>query len=212
MARTGRPTKLDQVVRTTPTGTTITVADTVIEAVRAGCFPEAAAAAAGINRSTLYDWQRVGARALQRMANGTPRSALSRKERLCADFSDRILQAYAEATAIEVTTAAQLARGGLKLNSTTTRTETTPTGVKVTTTTKVDELAPDSAMLRWRLAQRERETWGKAAALEVTGADGGPIELSLSEKRARVLEGLEVLAASLTQPPDVAELAEEATA
>lgn len=54
-------------------------------------------------------------------------------------------------------------------------------------------------MIRWRLSKREADTWGRER-LELTGADGGPVELSLTEKRARVLDTLEALGDRLTTP------------
>lgn len=199
----GRPPALTRVVRQTRDGKDVTVADAIVEAIRAGSFIESAAAANGINKATLHDWLRTGSRVNQRLLNDNARRGdFTRKELLCAEFSDSVGRAFAEATAIEVATAAQLARGGLTETETTTRTETLPTGTpKVTTTTKQKVFAPDGAMIRWRLSKREPDTWGRDR-IELTGADGGPVELTLVEKRQRLLEGLEVLADKLAAAPD----------
>lgn len=199
----GRPPALTRVVRQTRDGKDVTVADAIVEAIRAGSFIESAAAANGVNKATLHDWLRTGSRVQQRLLNdGARRGDFTRKELLCAEFSDAVGRAFAEATTIEVATAAQLARGGITETETITRTETLPQGPpKVTTTTKQKVLAPDGAMIRWRLSKREPDTWGRER-LELTGPDGGPVELSLVEKRQRLLEGLEVLADKLASAPD----------
>ena len=51
--KTGRPSKL-----------TADIQNKIIEAIRAGAYVETAAAYAGINKSTFYDWLKKGARGL----------------------------------------------------------------------------------------------------------------------------------------------------
>lgn len=202
---TGRPPTLTRTIRRDANGRKVTVADAIVDAIRAGCFIEQAAAAHGVHKNALYEWQRIGARVnIRLLNNGARRSDFTPKELACAAFADAVSRAYAEATAIEVTTAAQLARGGLQHTVTTTKVSTTPGGQpKTETTTRVETLAPDSAMIRWRLSKREADTWGRER-VELTGADGGPIEvLSLPEKRERVLASLAALEGRLAEPAEL---------
>lgn len=176
------------------------VLDAIVDAVRAGAFVEEAAAAVGVRKDVLYDAQRTGARVEMALSAGARRADFTPKELACAEFSCAIGTAYAQATVEDVESTERLARGGLLLKSVTKRTEVTAEGQpRVTTTEKTVHTPPDGAMLRWRLGKRNESTWGRER-LELTGAEGGPIELTVSEKRARVLEGLATLNSKLTEP------------
>lgn len=73
----GRPTKFDP-----------EIANTIIEFIRAGNYVETAAAAAGIVKSTLYDWLKRGKRA---------------KSGVFHNFSNAVEKAMAEAEVVDVT-------------------------------------------------------------------------------------------------------------
>jgi hypothetical protein len=57
--------------------------------------------------------------------------------------------------------------------------------------TKTETARPDAASIRWRLERRYPELWGRQR-IEVTGPDGGPVEVTGAERADR-------LAAALTQ-------------
>lgn len=202
--KTGRPPSLTRVLRLDDDGNPVRIMDAIVDAVRAGAFVEEAAASVGVGKHVLYDAQRTGARVEQALTAGARRADFTTKELACAEFSRAVGMAYAAATVEDVQSTDRLARGGLLLKSVTTRTEQTAEGQpRTVTTVKQTHTPPDGAMLRWRLGKRNESTWGRER-LELTGAEGGPIELTVSEKRARVLEGLEVLAGKLTEPEPAA--------
>lgn len=80
----GRPIKLDQ-----------TIHDKIYTAIRSGNYIETAAAYAGINKTTLYEWLKRGERAIQ-TAEATGRK-IPAKEQPFASFSNAIEKALAEA-------------------------------------------------------------------------------------------------------------------
>lgn len=81
----GRPTKLNYEVQ-----------EKIIQAIKAGNYMETAAAYAGINKSTLYDWLKRGEREKQRMGKN-PRYRIRKSEKPYVEFSDAVEKALAEA-------------------------------------------------------------------------------------------------------------------
>ncbi len=83
----GRPTKLN-----------IDTHNKIISVIRAGNYIETAAACAGINKSTLYDWLKRGEREKQRVAQN-PRYKIRKSEKPYVEFSNAVEKALAEAEA-----------------------------------------------------------------------------------------------------------------
>ena len=81
----GRPTKLN-----------FDTHNKIITAIRAGNYIETAAAYAGINKSTLYDWLKRGEREKQRVAKN-PRYKIRKSEKPYVEFSNAVEKALAEA-------------------------------------------------------------------------------------------------------------------
>ncbi|MBW2636985.1 MAG: hypothetical protein JRC86_05605 [Deltaproteobacteria bacterium] len=81
----GRPTKLTQAVQ-----------KKIVDAIRMGNYIETAAAYAGVNKVTLYDWLRRGQREKDRVAKN-PRAKIRVKERPFVEFSNAVEKALAEA-------------------------------------------------------------------------------------------------------------------
>jgi hypothetical protein len=209
----GRPPKLDAPLTTRPDGTVVTIADRILASVAAGNYIETAAASAGIHKTSVYEWARVGARVNAALMAGQRRSEFTKHERRCAEFSDALLRAEAEAEAADVTVAAQLAQGGLKQRTVKTvkRTKKDTAGQVLesheTAETTETSTLPDGAMIRWRLAKRHPERWGGTDRVEISGPGGGPIELTVQEKRSRLLADLDVLSTRLATPdPELAAL------
>lgn len=195
----GRPTKIDHVVAriTNPDGsiTKVTTADRIIQALAAGNYAEHAAASAGIPKVTLYDWLKRGARYNTALDRGKDLTDFTRLDRLCGDFANAVATAQAEATVRDAALAAQLAQGGFEHRTVTVKKD--KDGNVVERTEKVEHLPPDSSMIRWRLERREQATWGKNAPLEITGPEGGPVEVTVAEKRAGFLDHLTERASQL---------------
>lgn len=81
----GRPTKL-----------TPEVQHRIVQAIQAGNYMETAAAYAGINKTTLYDWLRRGAREKERLERNS-RARMRKAEAPYVEFSNAVEKALAEA-------------------------------------------------------------------------------------------------------------------
>lgn len=93
----GRPTKLN-----------FDTHNKIITAIRAGNYIETAAAYAGINKSTLYDWLKRGEREKQRVAKN-PRYKIRKSEKPYVEFSNAVEKALAEAEIRDVAIIAKAA-------------------------------------------------------------------------------------------------------
>lgn len=87
-----RPTKLND-----------TVQAKVVNAIKAGNYIETAAAYAGINKSTLYDWLKRGEREKQRLEKN-PRYRTLKSEEKFVKFSNAVEKALAESEMRDVLT------------------------------------------------------------------------------------------------------------
>lgn len=185
--RGGRPTKLSQVLRHDQ-GRPVTVAEHVVAAIRAGNYVEAAAASAGVNKDTVYDWLRQGARLNTDYHQGRitlPRPGST--DRQLMEFSDAVAAAEAEWEVAANATLERLSRPR-QVEETRTTVETPADGKPVTTKTvtlrKTEEADP--ATIRWRLERRYPNRYGRTR-VEVSGPDGGPIPLSVREQASEAL-------------------------
>ena len=80
----------------------------IITAIRAGNYIETAAAYAGINKSTLYEWLKRGEREKQRVAKN-PRYRIRKSEKPYVEFSNAVEKALAEAEIRDVAIIAKAA-------------------------------------------------------------------------------------------------------
>jgi hypothetical protein len=138
-----------------------------------------AALLAGIDRVTLYRWLRTATR-----AEAKDRSAMSQLERKCTDLRNSITRAEAEYrrnAEASIDIAATVGR-------TRSTTRTVAKGGVETTTTTVEQLAPDWRARAWRLERRWPELYGERKEVEVSGPAGGPVEISLEAVLAKVDE------------------------
>lgn len=177
----GRPSKIDTVVltRTTEDGTTVkvTAGERIIQCLRMGSYMETAAATAGVDKTTVYEWLKVGATATDKVhRQGIPASKLTAHERKCMEFSHAVDEAQALAEMDDLATLAELAAGGAEHVTTTTKRDSN--GNVVEHTTKVERLAPNAAVLTWRLERRHPERWGRRR-IEVTGPDGEAVPVDV---------------------------------
>lgn len=188
----GRRPYIDLVLERRADGTEVTVADRIIAAVRAGNYLETAAALAGVRTSTIRDWLYNGNATLRALANGTSPHELPSHQLRYAEFADAITRAEAEAEAEDVARLQVLARGQAVATKEVIVEKRDRDGnlVEATTRKETETLAPDSAALRWRLERRHPRRWQGSQRVELTGEDGGPVELTVAEKREHVLEAL----------------------
>ena len=85
-----RPTKLNRDIQ-----------NKIVTAIRMGNYIETAAAVAGINKTTLYDWLKRGEREKQRVENDS-RKKIRKSEAIYVEFSNAVEKALAEAEARDV--------------------------------------------------------------------------------------------------------------
>lgn len=184
----GRPAKL-----------TAEVEERILAAIRTHQRIEVAAGLVGVGRSTLYGWLGVGARAKERLGKGAERSDLTAHESRCADFVDAVSEAMAmaEATAVH---AVRVAGTRPSVETKTTRRcvgmeDGEPVFAIETTTT---ERPPDARAAQWWL-ERRVPAYRSRTGLEVTGAEGRPIEVEFAARMAaldaRIKRGSAAIAA-----------------
>ena len=172
----GRPPLLGQVIDTDEDGNDILIEDRILTMVRSGNYIEVAAACAGVDKEMLYTWLSTGAKA-SRAKIKDPGLVLTANQRRCLTFSKAIVEAAALSEA-ELIAGIQAAGTRRRLTIVTTRKR-----VKVgdewqeTVDTKTEEAPPDWRALAWRAERRFTSRWGQRGSLEVSGPDGGPIEL-----------------------------------
>lgn len=177
---TGRPPKLEP-----------ERADRILQAVRAGNYLRTAAEYAGVGKTTLYRW-------LERADD--PQETDPRY----AHFRDALEQARAEAEARIVATVIKGIVGGSVVRETR---RTLPNG-----TVEEDRQVspPDPRTGLEFLSRFNAAHWGRRQSLEVTGADGGPIQVERSSTVEELAERLAGLAAvAELEPPDTTEDAGE---
>ena len=81
----------------------------IITAIRAGNYIETAAAYAGVNKSTLYEWLKRGEREKQRVAENS-RYGIRKSEKPYVEFSNAVEKALAEAEIRDVAIIAKAAK------------------------------------------------------------------------------------------------------
>lgn len=84
-----------------PTKLTKKIQEDICRAVRAGNYIETAAAYAGLNKTTLYDWMKRGAREKERVAKN-PRAKIRKSEAPYVEFSNAIQKALADSEVRDV--------------------------------------------------------------------------------------------------------------
>lgn len=170
MARTGRPSTINQRIGERPDGTPITVADQIVDHVRAvGAEVAVAAAVVGVHRDTVYDWLKIGARARARI-NRPGSERLTVHETRCLDFSDRYIAAEAEWHMRQLVT---LERSQQPQTRTITTEKLDPAGNVIERTVRTEIVPGDTDAAKWRLQRKHRDLY--ADRVEVTGADGSPL-------------------------------------
>lgn len=197
---TGRPPKIDQVLRRHDDGRVETVADRIAAHVRAGGYIEEAAAACDVSKQAVYEWLKIGARAQVHLASGKPRRELTRHQLRCAEFNDAVASCDAIATMTDVALTAKLAAG---VERTITTLKLDSNGNELERTTRVESAIPDGAMIRWRLERRKPHQWGRLQRIEISGLEGGPVQLETdSDMRERLNDMLDDIGHRLAAAPE----------
>lgn len=171
----------------------VTFAERIIEAISLGGFLHDAAARVGITVETLREWRRVGNKARHDVLTGTKRrSHLTKRERQLAELAANLELAESEARLRLLGIGQKLAQGGTQRTETTVET-IAPTGgtpqlVRTTERTYVAE--PSAQMVTWLLGHRWPADFGTTRT-EITGPDGGPIQVGAAPALDRLRDVIE---------------------
>lgn len=186
----GRTPYIDRPI--TIDGVTTTVAERILSAVRAGNYLETAASLAGVRPATIRDWLYTGNATLRAITAGTPTNEIHRTDLRFAEFAESIARAQAEAEAEDVARLQLLARGAVETTKTVTTQKVDADGklLEATTRRETETHLPDGAAIRWRLERRHPARWQGTHRVELTGEAGGPVELTVTEKRQHLLDKL----------------------
>lgn len=176
----GRPSKL-----------TDQLADQLCAHLRTGHYIETACALVGISKQSLYTWLKNGARLRDQ---GIALSKLGAHDRRCVEFLDAVERADAEALDRDMLRLTALGRGGLE--TTEVREVTTPEGKVKEKITITRQLAPNPQVLEWRMERRWPALFARPPArVEVSGPDGGPLELTTEERAEQLAADAELFLA-----------------
>ena len=194
-----RPRDLDEVVRTEEDAQgnprPVTLLDAMVEAMSVSGITADVAARAGITAAQLRDWRAKGARAVNDVLLGTRKlGQLTAEERQCAALDERLRKAENEARLFLAGTARREAQGGRQVRKTKVKHQRVEGAlVEVERVEITETAAPDGAMLRWLLATRWPDEYGRAR-LELSGPDGGPIPVELRSASDKLLDDLSRMA------------------
>jgi hypothetical protein len=167
--------------RRKPTGPTAEVTDAICRYIEAGNWFEVSCRLAGVSHNTGNKWYTQG------LGNYSDRKATP----ATVEFARRVQEAEDRREASLAMRVRQAAQGGLQKSRRTVR--RTPDG-KETITEGTETTLPDWHADAWMLERLYPERWGKNR-LELTGANGGPVEVAITdglddEKRAAALAAL----------------------
>lgn len=179
----GAPSTIDRIVgQTTRDGVVVdvTASDRILASVRAGTPLAGAAGSAGIRTETFYEWIREGVRAETHLLAGKDPDELSEHQHRLAKFAHDVFLAEGEWEASGNTILEQLARGGSRVITNTTKRDAE--GNVIESTEKVEILPPSAAVLQWRLKTRFPERY--VDRRELSGPGGGAIPVDLVDEQA----------------------------
>ncbi|MEU4229405.1 hypothetical protein AB0F17_34355 [Nonomuraea sp. NPDC026600] len=170
-----------------PTKLTPEIAEALCEARQKGHSITGAAALCGVGKSTLMRW----------LADGEPDAAPGEFR----DFRDRFTRAGARAIGSLINAAFEDALGGVVVK---TVERTLPDGSSV----REEQVTPPNGKVALEIASRlAPEDWRQVKAVELTGADGGPVEVA---HQAGIVEGVvaRVAAVKARKAAEAAEVVE----
>lgn len=149
-----------------PSLLTPATAKRICDLVRAGNFPETAAQACGVDRTTMLGWLREGGAIRRRLGPNAATARLSEHRRALVDFSTELDKAFSEAEARDVMLVGRSAQG-------------------------TDKRPGDWRAAAFLLERRNRQRWApRHDDVEVSvGSEGSAtnIQRSLQEVRIRVV-------------------------
>jgi hypothetical protein len=169
----GIPTSIDDIVSYTDEGVPVTAGQRIIQILETGDTLHSAAHAAHIQVSTIQDWVENGAAAANKRSKGV---RLTANERRWLAFSTEVGAAQARARERYLRTIYEDGTQGTTRRSTSTKTDAS--GAVVETVERVEQIPPNPVTAQWMLERRWWRDFGRHQQLEVTGPDGGPMQVT----------------------------------
>lgn len=169
----------------------------LVDAARAGVPVDIAASHAGIGAATFHLWMGKGRAEQERRDDGEDPDE---DRDPYVDLLDKVTRARSEAAVKGVLNVQRAAAGGAVTEETTRKWRDPETGAPVEERT-VKRMAPDWRAAAWYLERQHRLHFGKEARLELTGAGGGPVEVSVDADAlaARLHENLRAVGAAVAE-------------
>lgn len=191
----GAPTTIDDIVHYTEDGIPVTAAERIIQVLETGEFLHAACVAAATDGSTLNQWIDKGSDAARKRGRG---ERLTANERRYLAFALEVGAAQARGRERIIGSISAAAAGAVKKI---TQTKKDKDGNVVETIERTEELPGDVNAAQWIAERRWNRDWGRRQQLEVTGAEGGPVQvqsplvdlvaaLDAMDRRGRAIEGM----------------------
>jgi hypothetical protein len=157
-----------------------------LDAYRLGLPIEQAAHFADIPPGVVHEWIARGEGRDPRGRGMTPETRA---------FAEDLARARAEQHTLDVTLIESAARGGAEIER---RTIRRPSGEVETV---VRRSPPDWRAAAWLLERRYRSLYARPQQVEVTGADGGPVEFRAFADESELARRLEAALSSIPAPP-----------
>lgn len=175
----------------------------IIEAISSGNYQETAAALAGIEERTFYNWMKRGENEAKRLEQN-PRLRPQQSEKIYLQFFQAVKKALASSEARDIAVVDQAAQGGVLVakKTVTKRTESKNGAVTETTIEEESYLPPQWQAAAWRLERKFPDKFGKKdkSHVELTGRDGGPIQIDAKAELISRISGLVARAAETGDP------------
>ena len=187
----GRPSALLATI-TLRDGRQSTVAARIVELIGIGAYAERAARAAGVPKATFYGWLERAQMARERLAL-QPNVKLSEHDAACLALSDAVEDAEATYEMTSLAALERIGQGGVQL--TTTVEKLNAKGEVIERTTKVTGLAPNPAVLMWKLVRKFPERYQLRPDAGAAGSSGGDFPIDLTPgKIAEMVNDVELFA------------------
>jgi hypothetical protein len=169
-------------------GGTVAVWDRAADVIRLGGNYTDAAVRVGVAKFTFADWLRQGARLVAGVASGGIDAAdLDAHQRGLVNLVEAVDRAESEAKLVYLGLLDRVARGQ-DVRVVTVKVDAQ--GQEIERSERTEQRGPDAATIRWRLERRWPEEFAPRVRAEITGADGGPVEVDVATRAAELAEEL----------------------
>lgn len=150
-------------------GASKTVAEFIVDQIRAGVDPATAAGTVGVTPTEFMAWMREGSLVRSRLETGADWTTdFTAEQQDCAAFSDAVVRAVSTHLSRLQIISEQIARGGVEKRITRTK---TVNGLVTELHETVERTLPDGDMIKWKLEKLAPAVYGAKATLNVNVAD-----------------------------------------